>query len=153
MSDKSIKSAQLQVHREIEVFFRQLLPKLPMKVTCVYDHLEDHRNATYAIIEFTSAKSAQDALRAIRQEGHAESARGPLHVSWRYCGLAWEPETFCSAGLQGPTNLPDLSGKVQLFNASPYGCQALQAEAELAAAAKRKSAMRSRLTFTAPHSA
>jgi len=118
-TNQNTHNAQLQVHREVELFFKQLCPKLTMQVTCLCDQVDDDRNALHAIIEFDSAASAQHALRTIRRAGHKDSAQGPRHLSWRYCGLAWEPETFCSGALGGPSAISAVLNSTPITNLVP----------------------------------
>lgn len=133
------QDAQALVKQEVEYFLHRVCPEVPVKVTITYDPVVDERSVMHVIADFTSAAAAQGALRALRQEGPAKDAEKCM--SWRYCGLAWEPDAICSKTLK-VSRPPSFHKHTQLFNLTDLGREQLEDEQE---PSKRKS----RFTFSA----
>lgn len=121
----SAQDARAFVQQEMNRLLHRVCPQAPSQVTCLYDPVVDERQVMHIIVDFDSSAAAQGALRALRREccvGKKDAA-----WSWRYCGLAWEPDVICGTTSR-VSRPPSFHKHTQLFNLTDIGREQLQVE-------------------------
>mmetsp|Transcript_90486 Transcript_90486/g.158140 ORF Transcript_90486/g.158140 Transcript_90486/m.158140 type:complete len:269 (+) Transcript_90486:80-886(+) len=115
----AVANSQQQVQQDIERVLHSLCPQLrAMRMIYVFDQAREERDVLHAIAEFESPAAAREAHQVFQETTKSAFSLGAKKfdgVSWRYCGLAYEPEVFASNNVMYPAP-PCLSARARLFN-------------------------------------